>query len=150
MKRLQTHLSPLTDNVRYAKPHQFIRHWKFDSSELFCGDGRKGAARCNLLNGMLMMSKQVKQESSWHSSFRSKCRKATSDANLAVCEIHDTHRSADANQDITRLRQFGRGTRLDRRLSERQVSKENLSLVELHSLGFIQGLTNRRLPHVYV
>ena len=141
-------MSSIPYNARYAKPRIFIRDWKLNRTQLLCGNGSEGASRCNLLDIGLVITKQMKQESCGNACLGSKCSETATYAHFAVDDIHDTHRSSYTNQNITRLCQFGWRTGLDRRDSKRQFPKENLSLMELNAIGFIQGLTDGGLPHV--
>lgn len=137
-------------NARYAKPFCLIGHGKFDGPQLFCGNGCKGASRCNLFDGMLVMTKQMEQKAGWHILFGGKCCKTSSDTHLAVSDVDDTNGGSDANQNITRLRQFCRRICFRRRMFEKQIAEIDLPLMELHTIGPIQGFTGRRLSHVNI
>ena len=136
-------------NARYAKPRSLVRNGQIDCPQLLCSNGCKRATRRHLFKSGLFMAKQMEQESGRNILLRRKCRETTPNAHFSVCDINNANRGADTNQNIARFRQFCWRFRLDWRMLQEQISEINLSLMEFCSFIFIQGLADRRLPHVY-
>ena len=137
-------------NARYAKPCCFVRNRQIDCPQLICSNGCKRAARRYLFNGGLFLAKQMEQESGRNFFLRCKCSETTPNAHFSVCEINNADRSADTNQNIACFRQFCWRICFDWRMLQEQIAEINLPLMEFCSFNFIQGLADRRLPHVYV